>query len=72
MPFNPQTDLSLAKERIRALLLENISDTAVALLNEDGYTSIAREKKALEGAALVEAVRGVHMLGIRSRTEVTA
>jgi D-3-phosphoglycerate dehydrogenase len=72
MPFNDRNELSLAKDRIRALLLENISDTAVALLNEDGYSNISREKKALEGAALTEAVRGVHMLGIRSRTEVTA
>jgi D-3-phosphoglycerate dehydrogenase len=72
MPFNDRNELSLAKDRIRALLLENVSDTAVALLNEDGYTSITREKKALEGDALVQAVRGIHMLGIRSRTEVTA
>ena len=72
MPFNARSELSLSKDRIRALLLENISDTAVALLNEDGYANITREKKALEGAALTEAVRGIHMLGIRSRTEVTA
>jgi D-3-phosphoglycerate dehydrogenase len=50
MPFNDRNELSLAKDRIRALLLENISDTAVALLNEDGYSNISREKKALEGA----------------------
>jgi D-3-phosphoglycerate dehydrogenase len=71
MPFNDKNELSLSKDRIRTLLLENISDTAVALLNEDGYTSIAREKKALEGQALNEAVRGIHMLGIRSRTTIT-
>ena len=29
-------------------------------------------KKALDGAALAEALKGVHMLGIRSRTQVTA
>jgi D-3-phosphoglycerate dehydrogenase len=63
--------LSLPKDRIRALLLEGISDTAVELLGQEGYTNIGREKKALEGAALKEAVRGVHLLGIRSRTEVT-
>ena len=63
--------LSLPKDRIRALLLEGISDTAVELLGHEGYTNIGREKKALEGAALNEAVRGVHLLGIRSRTLVT-
>lgn len=64
--------LSLPKARIRTLLLENISETATALLAEDGYTNVGREKKALEGQALHGALRGVHMLGIRSRTEVTA
>ncbi len=64
--------LSLPKNRIRTLLLENVSETATALLAEDGYTNVTREKKALEGDALHQALRGVHMLGIRSRTEVTA
>ena len=76
MPFQtggaPMSDqLSLPKERIRALLLENISETAVELLGQEGYTNVGREKKALEGQALVDAVRGVHMLGIRSRTTIT-
>ena len=64
--------LSLPKNRIRTLLLENVAETATALLAEDGYTNVQREKKALEGEALHEALKGVHMLGIRSRTEVTA
>ena len=64
--------LSLPKDRIRLLLLEGISDTAVELLGHEGYANITREKKALEGAALNAAVHGVHMLGIRSRTNVTA
>ncbi len=64
--------LSLPKNRIRTLLLENVSETATALLAEDGYTNVGREKKALEGQALHDALKGVHMLGIRSRTEVTA
>ncbi len=64
--------LSFPKERIRTLLLENIAPTAVNLLAEDGYSNVQQEKRALEGAALREAVRGVHMLGIRSRTQITA
>jgi D-3-phosphoglycerate dehydrogenase len=63
--------LSLPKARIRTLLLENISETAVNLLAEDGYTNVTREKKALEGEALSAALKGVHMLGIRSRTTIT-
>lgn len=75
MPFwtgDMSEQFSLPKDRIRTLLLENIAETAVGLLAEDGYTNITRETKALEGAALREAVRGVHMLGIRSRTMLTA
>ncbi|MGG5822282.1 phosphoglycerate dehydrogenase [Falsiroseomonas sp. HW251] len=63
--------ISLPKERIRILLLEGIADSAVELFGHAGYTTIQREKRALEGRALIEAVKGVHILGIRSRTEVT-
>jgi D-3-phosphoglycerate dehydrogenase len=64
--------LSLPKDKIRTLLLENIAETAVNLLAEDGYTNVTREKKALEGQALKDALKGVHLLGIRSRTTLTA
>ncbi len=63
--------LSLPKERIRILLLEGIADSAVALLAAAGYANVTRVAKALDGDALVEALQGVHMLGIRSRTQVT-
>ncbi|HZF74257.1 MAG TPA: phosphoglycerate dehydrogenase [Acetobacteraceae bacterium] len=64
--------ISLPKDKIRILLLEGVADSAVALLNQSDYATIAREGRALEAAALEEAVRGVHLLGIRSRTEITA
>jgi D-3-phosphoglycerate dehydrogenase len=63
--------ISLPKDRIRILLLEGIADSAVQLFGDAGYATITREKRALEGKALIEAVKGVHILGIRSRTEVT-
>jgi D-3-phosphoglycerate dehydrogenase len=63
--------LSLPKDKIRILLLEGVSDSAVERLADAGYTSVKRESKALEGAALIKAVKGVHVLGIRSRTQVT-
>jgi D-3-phosphoglycerate dehydrogenase len=66
------SQLSLAKDKIRVLLLENISETAVAAMRSAGYTNIRHLPKALDGAALKEAIRGVHLLGIRSRTQVTA
>ncbi len=64
--------ISLPKEHIRILLLEGVHDSAVSLLAESGYTTVTRLPKALQDAALEDAVRGVHMLGIRSRTQVSA
>ncbi|WBV43473.1 phosphoglycerate dehydrogenase [Pseudoroseomonas cervicalis] len=63
--------ISLPKDRIRILLLEGVADSAVSLLGGAGYSNIQRESKALEGAALREALQGVHLLGIRSRTQLT-
>jgi D-3-phosphoglycerate dehydrogenase len=63
--------ISLAKDRIRILMLEGIADSAVDLFGGADYATIQREKRALEGQALIEAVKGVHILGIRSRTEIT-
>ena len=69
--FSPQAHLSLSKDKIKILLLEGVSDTAVELMTSAGYSNVERLPKALDGDALLEAVQGVHMLGIRSRTQVT-
>ena len=57
--------------RIRILLLENIHPAAVERLEEAGYT-VETRKGALDEDALIEAVRGVHVLGVRSKTQVSA
>lgn len=66
------TILSRPKEKIKILLLEGISETAVSALNAAGYTNVERLKTALHGEDLREALHGVSMLGIRSRTQLTA
>ncbi len=63
--------LSLPRDRISVLLLEGISQTAVGLMKSAGYTNLVHLPKALEGDALKEAIAGVHMVGIRSRTQLT-
>lgn len=63
--------LSLPKDRIKVLLLEGVHDTAVNLFTAFGYTNVTRLPKALDGEALRDAVAGVHILGIRSRTQLT-
>jgi len=66
------TTLSRPKEQIKILLLEGISEMAVAALNAAGYVNVERRTKALNGEELRQALRGVSMLGIRSRTQLTA
>ncbi|GJD65067.1 phosphoglycerate dehydrogenase [Methylobacterium frigidaeris] len=62
--------LSLPKDKIRVLLLEGINDSAVALLEAAGYVTVTRLAKALDPADLHQALKGVHILGIRSRTQL--
>ena len=66
-----QAQLSLSKDKIKILLLEGVSDTAVDLMKSAGYSNVERLPKALDGDALLAAVQGVHILGIRSRTQIT-
>ncbi|GBQ88154.1 D-3-phosphoglycerate dehydrogenase [Acetobacter nitrogenifigens DSM 23921 = NBRC 105050] len=65
------SQLSLSKDKIRILLLEGVHDSAVALLKASGYENVVRHKGALEGEALQRALEGVHLVGIRSRTQLT-
>ena len=63
--------LSLARDKVRVVLLENVSPSAAALFAQAGYTNVTRLPKALDGEALKTALAGTHILGIRSRTDMT-
>jgi D-3-phosphoglycerate dehydrogenase / 2-oxoglutarate reductase len=71
-PLPMPKSLSRAKDKIKVLLLEGISDTAVNQLASAGYTNIDRRATALDGQDLRQALTGVSMLGIRSRTQLSA
>jgi D-3-phosphoglycerate dehydrogenase len=62
---------SYPKEKINVLLLENISDLAVKNFTRQGYTNVQKLTKALSEEELAEAIKNVHILGIRSKTQVT-
>ena len=62
---------SYPKEKINILLLENISDLAVQNFKRAGYTSIKKVTGALPEEELIKAVKDVHMLGIRSKSQIT-
>jgi D-3-phosphoglycerate dehydrogenase len=70
--YSENARLSLPKDRIKVLLLEGVNDSALSTLRQSGYTNVTRLPKALDAEALTEALRGVHLLGIRSRTQLTA
>ncbi|WP_341839589.1 phosphoglycerate dehydrogenase [Chitinophaga caseinilytica] len=63
---------SYPKEKINILLLENISDAAVAEFKEAGYVNTRKVTGALSEEDLIREVKDVHLLGIRSKTQVTA
>ncbi|HEX9436193.1 MAG TPA: phosphoglycerate dehydrogenase [Candidatus Limnocylindria bacterium] len=63
--------MSLDKGKIRVLLLEAIHRSAVEAFTSEGYTNLDQHDRALSQQDLSERIRGVHILGIRSRTEVT-
>lgn len=65
------TKLSLPTDQIKVLLLEGINDSAVELFKSAGYTNLERLPKALDPDALRKALKGVHIIGIRSRTQLT-
>jgi D-3-phosphoglycerate dehydrogenase / 2-oxoglutarate reductase len=63
---------SFPKEKISVVLLEGVHPSAVETFTADGYSTVVRHPATLEGAALVEAIREAHIVGIRSRTQLTA
>ncbi|HNA21461.1 MAG TPA: phosphoglycerate dehydrogenase, partial [Agitococcus sp.] len=65
------SQLSLDKAKIRFLLLEGVHKNALDVLSNNGYTNIEYLRGALDEDALIEKIKDVHFLGIRSRTNVT-
>ncbi|MBA2745355.1 MAG: phosphoglycerate dehydrogenase [Flavisolibacter sp.] len=62
---------SYPKEKISILLLENVSEVAVNNFKRQGYDQVVRLTKALPEQELIQAIKNVHLLGIRSKTQVT-
>lgn len=62
---------SYPKEKVNILFLENISDKAVKHFTEAGYASVKKLTGALSEEELIKAVKDVHLLGIRSKSQIT-
>lgn len=62
---------SYPKNKIKVVLLESIHDSANQLILADGL-QLETVPGALEDEALIEKVRDAHLIGIRSKTQLTA
>jgi D-3-phosphoglycerate dehydrogenase len=62
---------SYPKDKIKILMLENISEAAIKVFKDAGYTDIKKVTGALSEEQLINEIRNVHMVGIRSKTQIT-
>jgi len=63
-------DNLIPKDKVKVLLLENISPKAVETFKKAGYSNIQLLKSALNEKELIEKLQDVHVLGIRSKTQL--
>ena len=65
------TQTSFEKSKIKILLLEGVHPSAITTLEKAGYTNIESLKTSLGPKELKAKIKGVHFIGIRSRTQLT-
>ena len=63
--------VSLPKDKIKILLLEGLHQSALDTLQSNGYNNIESLKTSLPEDELIEKIKDVHFIGIRSRTQLT-
>ena len=63
---------SLAKDKIKILLLEGVHQSALEELKNKGYSNIEYLKTSLSETELIKKIANVHFIGIRSRTDLNA
>jgi len=66
------TQTSYPKDKIKILFLENISEAAIQLFRDNGYSDVKKIAGALSEEQLIQEVKDVHILGIRSKTQITS
>ena len=65
-------EVSFPKEKIRILLLEGLHQSAFNEFNKKGYSTIDSYKEAMNEQELLECIENYHIIGIRSKTTLTA
>lgn len=64
-------NLSYPKDNIKILLLEGIHPSAFRNLNKNGFTNIEKHDVAWSEEELLEKISDVHVIGIRSKTQIS-
>jgi len=62
---------SLAKDKIKILLLEGLHPSSIEELKAKGYSNIESLSTSLSKEELIKKIADVHFIGIRSRTQLT-
>jgi D-3-phosphoglycerate dehydrogenase / 2-oxoglutarate reductase len=63
--------VSLPKDKIKILLLEGLHQSTLDTLKSNGYENIEYLKTSLPEDELIEKIKDVHFIGIRSRTHLS-
>lgn len=63
--------LSYPREKIEILLFEGIHQSAVDFFQQHDYTNVTRHSRAMHGDELHQAIARAHIVGVRSRTQLT-
>jgi len=62
---------SFPKENIKILLLEGVHPATIEMFNKAGYSNIETKTSAMDENELMNAIDDIHILGIRSKTNIT-
>ncbi|MFQ3235503.1 MAG: D-3-phosphoglycerate dehydrogenase [Paraglaciecola sp.] len=62
--------VSLPKDKIKILLLEGLHQSTLDTLSANGYENVEYLKTSLPEHELIEKIKDVHFIGIRSRTQL--
>lgn len=65
-------ELSYPKDKIKILLVEGIHQSAIEEFHRKGYTNIDSQKDAMTEEELLACIEDYHIIGLRSKTNLTA
>jgi D-3-phosphoglycerate dehydrogenase len=64
-------ETSYPKGKIKVLLLENLHENGIQLFQNEGF-EIQKSSKSMTKEELIETIKDVHIIGLRSKTQLTS